>query len=180
MEKEVKVLFDEDESAVIVLPDIIFRNKNNIDWQAVEEYLQKYVGQIVTVIESKEKIHIGNSFPNEFKGSDYTKRIRGSNARAKANATQGILELIQYAGNKKSSESRKDKHRKNAKGGWHYYSVKFAFPIYENEKITNNYNIYSGCLVVNCAKNKKLYLYDLVDIKKEASTPLKTKPLADR
>lgn len=174
MEKVVRVLFDESGNAVIVLPDIIFKNKNNIDWQAVEDYLQRYVGQIVTIIESKEKVHIGNYFPNEFKGSDYTKKIRGSNARAKANAAQGIVELIQHAGNKRISENRKHKHRKSAKGGWVYYSIKFAFPIYVNEKITSQYNIYSGCLVVNCAKNNKLYLYDLVDIKKEASTLLKT------
>ena len=113
-------------------------------------------------------------FKNEFKGSDYTKKIRGSNARAKANAAQGIKEMIEYASNKQTSVNKKSKHQKNAKGGWFYYSIKFAFPIYENERVTNQYNIYSGCLVVNCAKNNKLYLYDLVDIKKEASTLLKT------
>lgn len=32
----------------------------------------------------------------------------------------------------------------------------------------------SGCLVVNCTGKGKMYLYDLVDIKKEASNPLRT------
>lgn len=178
--KKIKVLFDESGNVVIVLPDIIFKNKNNIDWDEVEKYLQRYVGKIVTVVETKERIHIGNTFPDEFKGSDYTKKMRGSNARAKANAAQGIKEMIMYASNRRISENRKEKHQKSAKGGWIYYSVKFAFPVFENEKKTEQYNIYSGCLVVNCAKNNQLYLYDLVDIKKEASTPFKTKELADR
>lgn len=34
--------------------------------------------------------------------------------------------------------------------------------------------MYSGCLVVNCTSSGKMYLYDLVDIKKEASNSLKT------
>ena len=36
---------------------------------------------------------------------------------------------------------------------------------------TENYNIYFGCLVVNCTGKGKMYLYDLVDIKKEAGNP---------
>jgi len=47
-------------------------------------------------------------------------------------------------------------------------------PVYDNEVKTENYNIYSGCLVVNCTGKGKMYLYDLVDIKKEASNPLRT------
>lgn len=31
---------------VVVLPDIIFKNRQNIDWEAVERYLQKYVGKM--------------------------------------------------------------------------------------------------------------------------------------
>jgi hypothetical protein len=31
---------------------------------------------------------------------------------------------------------------------------------------------YSACLLINHAENGKMYLYDLVDMKKEASTPL--------
>lgn len=34
--------------------------------------------------------------------------------------------------------------------------------------------LYSGCLVVNCTGKGKMYLYDLVDIKKEANNPLRT------
>jgi hypothetical protein len=55
-----------------------------------------------------------------------------------------------------------------------YYTTRFALPLYDNEKKTSDYNVYSGRLVINCTSSGKMYLYDLVDIKKEASNPLKT------
>ena len=48
------------------------------------------------------------------------------------------------------------------------------FRLYNNKNKTEEYNVYTACLVINCASNGKLYLYDIVDIKKEASNPLKT------
>lgn len=61
----------------------------------------------------------------------------------------------------------------NAGNGWYYYTTRFAIPIYENDIKSDIYNIYSACLLINRTKFGKMYLYDLVDIKKEASTPLK-------
>ena len=52
--------------------------------------------------------------------------------------------------------------------------TRFAIPLYNNEKKTGEYNVYSACLVVNHAANGKMYLYGVVGIKKEASNPLKT------
>ena len=54
------------------------------------------------------------------------------------------------------------------------YHTRFALPLYNNKNKTEEYNVYTVCLVINCASNGKLYLYDIVDIKKEASNPLKT------
>ena len=51
--------------------------------------------------------------------------------------------------------------------------VRFALPVYDNNRKTEEYNVYMGRLVVNRIQDGKLYLYDLVEIKKEASTPLK-------
>lgn len=39
-------------------------------------------------------IHIGSDFPDEFKGSEDTKNVRGANAKAKANLVQGIRQMI--------------------------------------------------------------------------------------
>lgn len=159
---------------VVILPGIIFKNKQKIDWNAVEEYLQKYVGEIVTIAETSDIIYIGIDFPNEYKGSKYTKLLKGSNAKAKANAAQGVMEMLEIATEKRFRTNRKDKHATDAGSGWYYYTTRFAMPVYENDVKTDIYNVYSACLLINCTKLGKMYLYDLVDIKKEASTPLRT------
>ena len=82
--------------------------------------------------------------------------------------------MVEIATNKTFRENHKEKHKSDARNGWYYYTTRFALPIYNNEIKTSQYNIYVGCLVVNCTLGEKMYLYDLVDIKKEASNPFKT------
>lgn len=172
MKQEIQIVKDTAGHNIVVLPDIIFKNKHNIDWRAVEKYLQKYVGEIVTITESQDVVCIGAAFPDEYKGSKYTMRLKGANAKAKANAAQGIIEMLKIATEKRFRENHKEKHSQSAENGWYYYTTRFVMPIYENEEKTKKYNLYSACLLVNHAVNGKLYLYDLVDIKREASTPL--------
>ena len=43
----------------VIIPDIIFWNKQDIDWDAVKEYLKKYLGEIIENKQTKEKIEIG-------------------------------------------------------------------------------------------------------------------------
>lgn len=124
--------------------------------------------------DTKDIVYIGKDFPDEYKGSEYTKSLRGARAKAKANAVQGIPELLKNASGKSFHENKKDKHHHRAEKGWYYYTTRFGLPLYENESKTDKYQVYSARLLVNHASNGKLYLYDLVGIKKEASTPLKT------
>jgi len=173
MEKP-EILLDEAGNKVVLIPEIIFMNKQNIDWKEVETFLERYVGELVEIAESKDIVYVGKAFPDEYAGSKYTRRTKGARAKAKANATQGILEMIEIATEKVFRENHKEKHKGNAEKGWYYYITRFALPIYENETRTNEYNEYSACLIVNCTSKGKMYLYDLVDIKKEASNPLKT------
>ncbi len=119
-------------------------------------------------------IYIGKDFPAEYKGSNYSKNIRGAILKAKANAVQGIAELINIATEKTWVENKKEKHKKMAKNGWYYFKTRFALPVYEGKKKTNYYNIYSARLVVH-ASSKRLYLYDMVDIKKKRAPHYKTK-----
>jgi hypothetical protein len=173
-EKRLQVIIDNNGSSIVVIPDIIFKNKQNINWHDVENYLQQYVGLSVEVLGTKDIVHIGKKFMDEYAGSKYTATLKGANAKAKANAVQGIVEMIEIANNKCFSENTKQKHFSDAGKGWYYYRTRFALPVYINEEKTDVYNTYKGCFVINHASNGKLYLYDLVDIKKEASTPLKT------
>ena len=136
--------------------------------------MQKYVGEIVRIAETEDIVYIGTDFPNEFKGSDYTRRLKGAYAKAKANAAQGIVEMLEIATEKRFSENHKSKHSVDAEKGWYYYTTRFAMPTYENNRKRNVYNIYSACLLINHTKYGKMYLCDLADIKREASTPLKT------
>lgn len=168
-----QIAVDPSDNKVVVIPELIFKGKQNIDWGAVEDYLQKYIGEIVTVADTKDVIYIGKDFPDEFKGSNYTKRLRGANAKAKANAAQGIVEMLEIASDKRHQGNRKEKHRTAAANGWYYYTTRFAMPVYEGDVKTGEYNIYTACLLVNQTLYKNMYLYDLVDIKKEARTPLK-------
>lgn len=170
---DAKIVRDTQGNTIVLIPDIIFRNKQDVDWQAVKKYLKRYVGDIVENIETNEKIIIGSKFTDEYVGSKDSHHVKGARAKAKANAVQGMIEIVRTASNKIYKENQKSKHDKDAEGGWYYYTVRFALPIYDNGRRTEIYSIFKGRMVVNRAHNGKLYLYDIVDIKKEASTPLK-------
>lgn len=172
--EEIKIITDDNGNKVVMIPDIIFANKQKIAWNKVESYLTKYVGQIIEIVDTKDIINIGNELPDEYSSSKYTRSLKGARAKSKANAVQGICEMVEIATNKEFAENRKIKHSGNAGKGWYYYTTRFAIPIYNNERKIDRYSVYTARLVVNHATNGKIYLYDLVDIKKEASNPLKT------
>ena len=172
--QKLDIVTDESGNEIVLLPEIIFSNKQNINWNDVEDYLGKYVGELIEIAETRDIIYIGNKFPDEYGGSSYTRKTKGARAKAKANAAQGIREMVEIATDKVYRENHKEKHSEDAHNGWFYYVTRFAIPLYNNEKKTGEYNVYSACLVVNHAANGKMYLYDVVGIKKEASNPLKT------
>lgn len=139
---------------------------------AVEVYLQKYNGKILDI--ASKKIEINKIFPNEYTGSLYTKSLKGGLAKAKANASQGIIEMAKIAVLKRKMENKKEKHKKDAKYGWSYYLTRFAIPVLDEKTNEISYNFYKATMVVQHAKDGKLYLYDIQEIKKETSTPLST------
>ena len=51
----------------------------------------------VSVIQDIDGNNIGDDLPSEYSGSKYTHSIKGTNAKAKANAVQGIPEMIEIA-----------------------------------------------------------------------------------
>ena len=48
---------DENGNKVVILPDIIFSGKQNIDWNEVEKYLERFVGELVEVAETGDIIY---------------------------------------------------------------------------------------------------------------------------
>ena len=149
--------------------EIIFKNKQNIPWNDVEVYLKKYIGMDIVVKEYNDKIHIPGGFPDEYTESRYTKKLRGALAKAKANASQVIVDMLENASNRRWIENKDNKHEKEASGGWYRYDVGFAIPIENNGQ--RKKSSYVATAVVRI-KADKLYLYDIINIKKEASTPL--------
>jgi hypothetical protein len=69
------------------------------------------------------------------------------------------------------SENKKSKHNSKAKYGWYRYDTRFAVPKYNNDGELTGYNIFKGRMVIRHAQDNKLYLYDILRIKKETSEP---------
>ena len=167
MEKNLNIVCDQDGKNIVIVDDIRFKGRLNIEWEEVEKYLKEYIGTYYEIIETADKIYIGPDFPKELKGSEDTKRLKGGNAKAKANATQKIPLLLEYASNKRWSENMKNKHNVDAKFGWYRYTARFALPKYNNMKKIEDYSIYRIEMLVRHASDNKMYLYDMVNVKKE-------------
>ena len=95
---------------------------------------------------------------------------KGTNAKAKANAVQGLPELIKNSTNKEHTINYKEKHTKDAKYGWYKYNSRFALPVFDEMGNIERYNIFNVIIVVRHDSNGKMYIYDIINIKKETST----------
>ncbi len=169
MDRKVNVVEDLDGNKIVVIHDVIFKGKRSIEWTEVEKYLKQFVGESYVIEDTNEMIYIGTDFPDEYAHSEYTTSLKGVNAKAKANATQGMPELIEIATGKEYKENSKEKHRKDAKFGWYRYDSRFALPVCDDAGEIIGYNVFHVIMVVRHARDGKMYLYDIVNIKKETS-----------
>ena len=95
--------------------------------------------------------------------------MKGTVAKAKANAAQALPEMIEIALNPVAEENRKEKHSRHAKNGWYRYDTKFALPVYGDDGELERYNIFTARLLIRHDASGKRYLYDVSEIKKETS-----------
>ncbi len=109
VERNVNIIVGLDGKKTVLINDIRFRGKKKEDWKGVEDYLKEYVGEFYEIEETSEKIFISSSFPDEYTSSESRLALKGAVAKSKANAVQGIPELIQIATNREFSENRKKK-----------------------------------------------------------------------
>lgn len=123
--RNVSVIQDIDGNNIVVINDIRFKGKRSVDWNDVEKYLRQYVGDFYQIAETEDIIYIGTDLPDEYVGSKYTKHIKGTFAKAKANAAQAIPEMIEIATSKTYEDNKKNKHSRHAKNGW--YRILFLF-----------------------------------------------------
>lgn len=149
---------------------IIFKGKQNINWNEVEKYIKCYVDRKYINKEYGDEIVINTKSANEYAESNYTKRLRGALAKVKANIVQILPELIESATNRRWVENKNDKHNKNAINGWYRYNVFFSIPVKAEDDNIIRYNNYNATMIVRINDNG-LFLYDIINIKKEARTP---------
>ena len=174
MEKEsvsrnVSVIKDALGHNVVMINDIIFRGKRGIKWGDVEEYLKQYVGEFYAIAETNEVVYIGTDLPDEYTHSEYTNILKGANEKAKANAAQGLPELINTVTNIVHTDNSKTKYKKDAKYGWYKYESRFALPVFAENGEVERYNVFHVAMILRNAKDGKKYLYDIMNIKKETS-----------
>ena len=172
IKRNVSVIQDIDGNNIVMINDIVFKGKRSVEWTDVEKYLRQYVGDFYQIAETEDIIYIGTDLPDEYSGSNYTKHIKGMIAKAKANAAQAIPEMIEIATSNTFEDNKKNKHSRHAKNGWYRYDTRFAVPKYNNDGELTGYNIFKGRMVIRHAQDNKLYLYDILRIKKETSEPL--------
>ncbi|MCM1186290.1 MAG: hypothetical protein NC251_06640 [Lachnoclostridium sp.] len=172
MEKKVDIIKDTDGKSIILLNHLYFKGRRSVDWDIVENYLKKYIGNSVEIIDTGDVVYIGADFPDEFTHSKDTRMLRGANMYAKANAASIIKEMIMLATNKTFTENYAQKHNTDAKFGWYRYDTHFAIPVYNDNLELVRYNVFMARILVRHAKDRKLYLYDILRTKKETSKPL--------
>lgn len=171
--RNVNIITDADGRKLVLINDIRFKAKARDDWNIVEEYLKEYIGKFYEIEETSDKIYISSDFPDEYASSESRIALKGAVAKAKANAAQAVPELIRIATNPKHEKNRKAKHKSDAAYGWYRYDIRFALPVYDDK--TGNiarHNIYSASMLVRHANDDRKYLYDILAIKKETSSPL--------
>ena len=167
--RNVSIIHDAEGNKIVLINDIIFKGKRSVEWADVEKYLRQYVGEFYQIADTKDIIYIGTDLPDEYAGSNYTKHIKGNAAKAKANAAQAIPEMIEIATSKVYEENKKNKHSRHAKNGWYRYDTRFALPVYQENGELDRYNVFSARLLIRHASSGKMYLYDVLEIKKETS-----------
>ena len=60
---KLEIVKDSEGNKIVLIPEILFFNKQNIEWELVEQYLEKYVGEIVEIAETK-RIFENTMHPN--------------------------------------------------------------------------------------------------------------------
>ena len=174
MDRNVNIITDSKGNKIVLINDIISRGKRLVKWDEVKSYLENYVGEFYEITDTKDIVYIGKELPDEYTGSRYTYSLKGANAKAKANASQGIPEMIKFAIGKHFRKNLGEKHSRNAANGWYRYNSRFALPVYDDNGEVERYNVFHASLLIRHDADGKMYLYDIMDIKKETSNPFKS------
>ena len=145
--------------------------------QAIANYIAQHIGEVYTIIESGQRVYIGDDLPAEYTRSRYTQSIiKSQKSKAKNKAVSSLGEMIEIATNRRW-EQTKHAHNKDAAYGMYRYDTTFAFPV---QGMQQAYKAYDAELVIRNASDGKKYLYDIVAIKENTGLALDLNKKADR
>ena len=54
MDKRINIISDSDGGQIVVITDIRFKGKRNINWKEIEQYLKEYIGDCYEVVETAD------------------------------------------------------------------------------------------------------------------------------
>lgn len=152
------------------IQNVHFKGKRNIKWDMVEKYIKGYSGQKYKVMQYGDIVAINALSADEYANSKYTEKLKGALAKVKANMATVIPELIENAYDRRWTENKSKKHEKDASKGWYRYDVGVEFPVKAVEEDKVRWNKYRATMIVR-KNDSGLTFYDIINIKKEASTP---------
>lgn len=163
-----RVGYTDKNNPVVMLEEDIFEGKEGKKHDIVADYIAEQVGKYFAIVESGQKVYIGEDLPNEFTQSEYTKKLLKNKERflkAKNRTVQNFGEIIEIATERKWEKVKHaDKHSTDAKYGFYKYRSRIAVPKYDSAKnIVDSYLYDVELLIRNDADGKK-YLYDIQDI----------------
>ena len=147
---------------------IIRKYTGKINWKLIKSLLVLLIGKKVVISETKEVIKIDKKFAKEFVSSKYTKGLNNTLKKIKANLSEFIEELIKNASHPKHEDNKETKHNNDAYNGWRKYVSRFTIEVFDANENKMVLQRYTCIMVVRCPNYKEMYLYDIVNIKKEA------------
>ena len=170
--RNVSIVQDAEGDNIVLINDIVFKGKRSVKWDDVEKYLKQYVGEFFIIAQTNEIVFFGKDLPDEYAHSEYTHTLKGTNSKAKANAVQGLGEMLEIARNPQFTVNNKTKHKIDAANGWYRYESRFALPVYNMDGEMERYNVFHVYMIIRCDLDGKKYLYDIINIKKKRATRL--------
>lgn len=145
-------------------------SKDLRNYKKVAEYIGQHIGEVYTIIESGQRVYIGEDLPGEYTQSEYTKRLlknQPNTLKAKNKAASVLGDMIEIASGRRW-ERTKHTHNKDAKYGMYRYNSCFAFAT-KDAAGGVNIHAYDVELLIRNASDGKKYLYDIVNIKKNTA-----------
>lgn len=145
----------------VKIEDNIFENNKGKSIQkTIKDYLVNHIGEYADIIESGQRVYLGEDLPGEYTHSKATENLPVASKLAKGRAATELKEIINNAQNRTWEKNKKQKHEIDAKYGFYRYDTVFSFEHNGKEQI------YQGKILIRNDENGKKYLYDILDIKK--------------